>query len=419
MKSLRSVKGMHDILPWDMPSWHHVENVYRDLVERYGYEEIRTPILEPVELFVRGIGETTDIVEKEMYAFKDKGDAHLALRPEGTASAVRAYNQHNVQARAPQSKWYYLGPMFRRERPAKGRYRQFFQAGAELIGVQEPSADAEIIEMTHKFISMLGLGDVVVMLNTLGDESTRPKFRAALVEFFGARRDDLCEDCNRRLETNPLRILDCKNEKCKEIAKEAPDVHSLLSDDAAAYFTDLRRLLDRYDVPYEVVPTMVRGLDYYTSTIFEIQVKSDLLGSQSAVLGGGRYDNLVKELGGRDAPSIGFSFGIERLLMLLKEGSVPIGAKRFYVAGVGDEALERASDVARELRDVGAKVEFSYSCGSLKSQLKRADRVGADYTIIAGEDEAKRGVVAWRDMENGSQEEVPLDKLAARVEALL
>ncbi|MDJ0761683.1 MAG: histidine--tRNA ligase [Myxococcota bacterium] len=417
MKTLRSVKGMHDILPVDMPRWHFVEATYRNLVERFGFSEIRTPILEPLDLFVRGIGETTDIVEKEMYAFTDKGGEHLGLRPEGTASAIRAFIQHNVGATEPRTKWYYLGPMFRRERPAKGRYRQFFQAGAEVIGVGEPAVDAEIIDMAVAFIVSLGIEDVVVKLNTLGDSETRPAYRSALKAYLEAYKEDLCTDCLRRLETNPLRVLDCKIPACGEIAAKAPSVHDFLSRDARAHFEDLCALLDHCKTPYDVAPQMVRGLDYYSRTIFEIHVNSHSLGAQSAVLGGGRYDGLVKQLGGRDTPAIGFSFGIERLLMMLPQGTAIDAAPLFFVAGVGDGGLTRALDIARQLREQGTRAEISFAGGSLRSQLKRAHRLGAQVTIIAGEEEFDRGAVAWRNMEDGMQEEILLGDLMARVEA--
>lgn len=418
MKTLRCVKGMHDILPDEMPKWHFVENSYREHVERFGYYEVRTPVLEPLELFVRGIGETTDIVEKEMYAFEDKGGDSLALRPEGTASAIRAYVQHNVQAASPQTKWYYLGPMFRRERPAKGRYRQFYQAGAELIGTKEPAADAEMILMAARFIENIGISGVEVQLNTLGDEETRPAYRAALVDYFGKFERDLCGDCHRRLKHNPLRILDCKNEKCSEIAAQAPSVHDYLSDNASAHFEELKRLLDRSQTAYKVVPSMVRGLDYYTRTIFEVQVQSSALGAGAAILGGGRYDNLIRQLGGRGAPAIGFSFGIERLLMILPENAVAEQAPLVYIAGAGEGGLERAYDLADDLRKKGFRIQFSYAMTSLKSQLKRADKLGATATIIAGEEEAGRGKVVWRDMEKGTQEEVSISELATRIEGI-
>ncbi len=419
MKRLQIVKGMHDILPADMPKWHFVEKTYRSLVERYGYSEVRTPVLEPLELFVRGIGEATDIVEKEMYAFEDKGGALLALRPEGTASAIRAYIQHNVQAKQPQTKWYYLGPMFRRERPAKGRYRQFYQAGAELIGVDAPAADAEIIDMAVQFIRGLGIDQVSVQLNSLGDATTRPAFKKALVTYFGQYTDDLCGDCQRRIDTNPLRLLDCKKERCGEIAKGAPSVLEFLSEEAKEHFDSLRRLLDLNQTPYNVVPTMVRGLDYYTRTIFEVQIPSEKLGAQAAVLGGGRYDNLIEQLGGRRAPAIGFSFGIERLLMLLEDNAVIPAPGLVFVAGIGEGGVERSFDVSRRLRKRGIKVEISYANTSLKSQLKRAHRLGAAIAVIAGEDEAAREAVTIRNMKDSAQKEIPLADLETEIEAIL
>jgi histidyl-tRNA synthetase len=419
MKTLQIVKGMHDILPAEMPKWHFVEQTYRALVEKFGYHEVRTPVLEPLELFVRGIGETTDIVEKEMYAFEDKGGALLALRPEGTASAIRAYIQHNIQAKQPQTKWYYLGPMFRRERPAKGRYRQFYQAGAELIGVDSPAADAEIIDMAVQFIKGLGIDQVSVQLNSLGDAATRPVFKKALVTYFGQYADDLCGDCRRRMETNPLRLLDCKKKRCGEIAEGAPSVLEFLSEAALEHFDSLRRLLDLNETPYNVVPNMVRGLDYYTRTIFEVQIPSEKLGAQAAVLGGGRYDNLIKQLGGRSAPAIGFSFGMERLLMILEDSAAISMDGLVFVAGVGEGGVERSFKVSRRLRKHGIRVEISYANTSLKSQLKRAHRLGAAVAVIAGEDEAAREAITIRNMKDSVQKEVPLRDLETEIEAIL
>ncbi len=418
MNRLKCVKGMHDILPEDMPRWHFLEETYRELVQRFGYSEIRTPVLEPLELFVRGIGEDTDIVEKEMYAFEDKGGARLALRPEGTASAMRSLIQHNLGGQNLVSKFYYLGPMFRRERPAKGRYRQFYQAGAELVGASEPAADAEIIDMAVLFVQSLGIDNVNVQINSLGDKETRPIYRKALVEYFGSAREKLCGDCNRRLETNPLRVLDCKVETCKSIASDAPSVLDHLGQEAADHFSELRRLLDRNGTPYRVVPSMVRGLDYYTRTIFEIQGDSEELGAQSTIVGGGRYNDLVQELGGKSTPTIGFAFGIERLLLMLGDRARRVDRTTVYVAAIGEGGLDRASDIARDLRRAGLKVEVPYSTGSLRSQLKKADRCGAAVAIIAGDDEAARGCVTWRDMKEGIQEEVALAELGTRIEAL-
>jgi histidyl-tRNA synthetase len=417
MKILRSVKGMHDIVDEEIAKWHYVETAYRQHVERYGYREIRTPVLEPIELFVRGIGEATDIVEKEMYTFMDKGDDHLALRPEGTASAIRSYVQHAIGAKEAQTKWYYIAPMFRRERPAKGRYRQFHQAGAELIGVSEPSADAEIIDMAVRYLSDLGLKGIGVQINTLGGSESRARFREALVEFLLNRETDLCGDCRRRLHVNPLRILDCKVPGCIEISRTAPSGLSLLSQEDREHFDAVRRLLDRWGTPYELAPSMVRGLDYYTRTIFEVQVESDALGTKSAILGGGRYDNLVAELGGKPTPTIGYAFGIERLLLVLGETARPKSPVLVFVAGVGEEGGVRAFDVARNLRGFGIRTEVAYTEGSLRSQLKKADRFGATFVVIAGAEEASRGSVTLRDMSTGEQVEVEMDVLASRIGA--
>jgi histidyl-tRNA synthetase len=409
---------MHDVLPEETPRWHFLENTYRDLVGLYGYREIRTPVLEPLELFVRGIGEATDIVEKEMYAFEDKGGDRLALRPEGTASVIRAFVQHGLHAQEPVSKLYYIGPMFRRERPAKGRFRQFYQAGAELIGAAEPIADAEIIDMAASFLKALGIADVCVQLSSLGDRESRLAYRGALVEFLEKRKEELCGDCLRRLSVNPLRVLDCKVEACRAVASTAPSVMGYLSADAAAHFAQVRRALERFKTPHEVAPGMVRGLDYYTRTIFEIQGRSEVLGAQATLVGGGRYDGLVSELGGPATPTIGFAFGLERLLLMLGDNAAAATQRAVFVAGVGDGGVDRAHDIARSLRAAGCRAEVVYSAVSLKSQLKRADRIGAIGVVIAGEDEAARGSVTWRDMRDGTQIELPISELTARVEAM-
>ena len=418
MKKLRSVKGMHDILPQEIKRWHFVEDIFCNLARLYGYEEIRTPALEPVELFVRTIGSDTDIVEKEMYAFEDKGGAYLALRPEGPASVIRAYLQHNMGESQATTKVYYLGPMFRRERPAKGRFRQFYQAGAELIGVEEPTADAEIIDMAVQFVQSIGIKDVNVQLNSLGDKDTRPAYRASLIEYFKNFEDRLCTDCKRRLEQNPLRILDCKQSGCIEVGLKAPEVLAYLSEEAKRHFDEVRRLLDKNQISYEVDTKMVRGLDYYTRSIFEIQGHAEALGSQATIVGGGRYNDLVEQLGGRKTPTVGFAFGIERLILMLKDDVIAKSAPIMYVAGVGNGGSDRAWEVSRKIRHMGHRVEVSYKEGSLRSQLKRANRVGADFAIITGEEEAGRSAVTLRDMKDGTQEEVKLENLLQKIEDL-
>ncbi len=419
MKSLRCVKGMHDVLPQEMPKWHFLENQFRALVNRYGFEEIRTPIVEPLELFVRGIGDATDIVEKEMYAFEDKGNAQLALRPEGTASVVRSFLQHNFENLSPISRLYYLGPMFRRERPAKGRYRQFYQAGVELMGVSEATADAEVISMAVQFVEELGIENVHVQINSLGDKEDRPKYREALVDFLSQKKEALCSDCSRRLQTNPLRVLDCKVPQCIDAVSGSPSVLEFLSEDSQHHFEELQKYLKLYGVSFTVNPQMVRGLDYYTRTIFEIQGAGDLLGAQSTIVGGGRYNGLVKQLGGRDTATIGFAFGIERLLLLLGDSARQETRKTVFVAGVGEGDAERAIVIGHMLRKAGLNVEVPYRQGSLRAQLKRADKSGASVAVIAGEEEYARNAVMLRNLQSGEQKEVGMEILPEKIRELL
>jgi histidyl-tRNA synthetase len=419
MKRLRCVKGMHDVLPREMPKWHFLENQFRTLVNRYGFEEIRTPIVEPLELFVRGIGDATDIVEKEMYAFEDKGNAQLALRPEGTASVVRSFLQHNFETLSPVSRLYYLGPMFRRERPAKGRYRQFYQAGVELMGVSEATADAEVISMAVQFLEELGIENVQVQINSLGDKEDRPRYREALVAFLSEKKEALCSDCSRRLQTNPLRVLDCKVPQCIDAVSGSPSVLEFLSEVSQLHFEELQKYLKLYGVSFTVNPQMVRGLDYYTRTIFEIQGAGDLLGAQSTIVGGGRYNGLVKQLGGRDTATIGFAFGIERLLLLLGDSARQETRKTVFVAGVGEGDGERAIVIGHMLRKAGLNVEVPYRQGSLRAQLKRADKSGASVAVIAGEEEYARNAVMLRNLQSGEQKEVGMEILPEKIRELL
>ena len=410
---------MHDVLPSEMPKWHFLENRFRTLVNRYGYEEIRTPIVEPLELFVRGIGDSTDIVEKEMYAFEDKGNAQLALRPEGTASVVRSFLQHNFENLSPVSKLYYLGPMFRRERPAKGRYRQFYQAGVELMGISEATADAEVISMAVQFVEELGIENVQVQINSLGDKEDRPKYREALVDFLSEKKEVLCSDCSRRLQMNPLRVLDCKVPQCIDAVSGSPSVLEFLSEDSQHHFEELKEYLKLLGVSFTVNPQMVRGLDYYTRTIFELQGAGDLLGAQSTIVGGGRYNGLVKQLGGRDTATIGFAFGIERLLLLLGDSAGQETRKTVFVAGVGEGDAERAIVIGHMLRKAGLNVEVPYRQGSLRAQLKRADKSGASVAVIAGEEEYARNAVMLRDLQSGEQKEVGMEILPEKIRELL
>lgn len=411
-QQIRAVKGMNDILPEEMPRWHRLERAFREHVERYGFAEVRTPIVEPTSLFVRSIGEATDIVEKEMYTFTDRGDDSLTLRPEGTASAVRAYIEHTVSARQPVTKWYYLGPMYRRERPAKGRYRQFYQAGLEVYGDPGPFVDAEIIDLATRFVTALGITGVEVMVNSLGSGETRTRYRDALLAHLLPHRASLSEDSQRRLDTNPLRILDSKDPRDIELTASAPSILDFLSDEDRAHWDGLRAALDALGTPYVVEPRLVRGLDYYTRTLFE--VKGNTGGAQNAILGGGRYDNMVASLGGPDTPAIGLAMGIERLLMTMPETVAP--AALDAVVLVASATLRtQAAVLARDLRVAGLRVESDLRGTSLKSQLRRADKLGARVALIVGESESARGVVQWKDLAKSESGEVAFELAAGLV----
>jgi histidyl-tRNA synthetase len=416
--NLRAVKGMKDILPDEISKWHRLEDAFRKRVEGYGFREVRFPIVEPTALFVRSIGETTDIVEKEMYTFTDRGEKSLTLRPEGTASSVRAYVQHSVQAREPVTKWYYIGPMYRRERPAKGRYRQFYQAGIEVFGDPGPYVDAEVIDMVVGFISNIGIREVEVLINSIGGPETREKYRDALLGYLTPYRAELCPDCRRRMDGNPLRVLDCKVPRCSEIAAEAPSILKHLTDEDRAHFDGLQETLTVLGTPYRIEGSLVRGLDYYSRTLFEVLGKGEGLGAQNALLGGGRYDQMVKSLGGPDTPAIGFAMGLERLLMAMPEGEPDSYVDVFIVAAQAG-VRSQATLLGRELRAAGLRVESDLRGGSLKSQLRRADKIDARIAMILGESEVEEGVVQLKDLKNKTQEQVPRADAANRVRALL
>ncbi|MEM9731094.1 MAG: histidine--tRNA ligase [Myxococcota bacterium] len=422
--SLRAVKGMKDILPDEISKWHRLERAFRERVESYGFREARFPILEPTELFVRSIGETTDIVEKEMYTFTDKSGKDgrdgksLTLRPEGTASAVRAYVQHSVQGREPVTKWYYIGPMYRRERPAKGRYRQFYQAGIEAFGDPGPYIDAEVIDMVVGFVASLGITEVEVLVNSIGGPETRTKYTADLLAYLEPYRTELCEDCQRRMDANPLRVLDCKVPRCAEIAESAPSLPDSLTDDDRTHFEGMTNALEKLGTPYRLDGSLVRGLDYYTRTLFEVLGKGDGLGAQNALLGGGRYDNMVKSLGGPDTPAIGFAMGLERLLMAMPEENQGGHVDVFVIAAQPSVRAEAAL-LSRELRNAGIRVESDLRGGSLKSQLRRADKMNTRLAMILGESEVAAGSVQVKDLEAKSQETVFRNELVDRTRTLL
>lgn len=383
---LRAVKGMNDILPEEIPLWRHIEETARNVAELFGFKEIRTPLLERSELFARGVGESTDIVEKEMYAFSDKGGEHLALRPEGTASVVRAYIQHKLYASNPEARLYYLGPMYRRERPQKGRFRQFYQFGVEAFGEGSGQLDAEIMAMLHHFLQQVGIKDVVLNVNCLGDGQDRPIYLQALSAYLDTQRQELCDDCQRRMERAPLRVLDCKNPQCKAITEQAPQILDHLGDESIAHFDEVRRSLDLLKIPYRVSPRIVRGLDYYTRTVFE--AVSEGLGSQNAICGGGRYNALVEQLGGPASPAVGYAQGIERLAMLLQDSfQAKHATAQLAIIPVSAAERDAAQTMAFQLRQAGLACSLDLAGRSVKAQMRRANRQNADYAIVLGADE--------------------------------
>lgn len=402
-----AVIGMNDILPGEIARWQSLEGSFRETCARYGYREVRTPICEYVELFSRGIGGTTDIVQKEMYTFDDRGERTLALRPEGTASSVRAALEHAALSKEPVVRWCYLGPMFRAEKPAKGRFRQFHQVGAEVYGDGSAAADAECIELAVRFILSLGIKDFTVRLNSLGGEESRARFREALVAYFTPVREQLSPESQHRLERNPLRILDSKDPRDIPFKAAAPSILDALTDDDRAHFAQVRALLDALEVPYAVDPTLVRGLDYYTRTVFEVVDTSGSLGAQDALGGGGRYDKLFSELGAdAPVPAFGFALGIERLLLAAPE---PVQPRGFCVAVV---AAAKSSDLpvtgaamalARDLRARGVTAHVDTRFHSMKSQFRRADDQGAAFVLILGGSEVEAGEVTVKDMATGAQ----------------
>ncbi len=391
-KLIQAIRGMHDILPQDSPVWQLLESDFRDLAHQYGYAEIRMPLVEKTELFVRTIGEITDIVEKEMYTFEDLNGDQLTLRPEGTAGCVRACIEHGLIHNQVQRLWY-CGPMFRHERPQKGRYRQFFQLGAEAYGMAGPDIDAELILMTARLWKELGIQGLQLQLNSLGSLEARARYRDILVEYMTAHIEQLDADSQRRLHSNPLRILDSKNPAMQALISEAPQLSDSLDDESALHFADLLELLDKAGVAYTINPRLVRGLDYYEKTVFEWV--SDRLGSQGTVCAGGRYDGLIQHLGGRPVPAAGFAMGMERLLSLMVEDGVQATAlsPHIYLVIAGDGLASQGLALAESLRDWRSELRVMVSCsgGSFKSQMKRADKSHAALALILGEDEAQCG----------------------------
>ncbi|HWE49840.1 MAG TPA: histidine--tRNA ligase [Bryobacteraceae bacterium] len=408
---IRAVKGTRDLLPPDTAVWNRVEAIAREVFRAYNYHEIRTPILEETQLFARGVGQETDIVSKEMYTFEDRDGSSLTLRPENTASVIRAYIEHRLDQRPGVQKLYYIGPMFRRERPQKGRYRQFFQIGAEAIGSESPFIDAEVIEMVVEILSRAGLTGFKLLLNSVGDQTCRPAYVEALRAALKPVASQLCADCQRRIETNPLRVLDCKVPQDQPIIDSLPSILDYLSQSCSDHFAAVQNYLKDRGIDYEIRPRMVRGLDYYTRTTFEV-VHGDL-GAQNSVLGGGRYDGLAESLGSTvHAPGIGFSIGEDRLVMTVPDTSgSPLDV---FMAPLGEAALLNAGNLARDLRRAGISVEVAAGA-KLKRAMELANKYGARFAVILGDDEIAAGQYSLKDMQSGDQQRVTREELLHRI----
>lgn len=408
-EELKAPRGTRDILPDKVEIWDSLFDTASKMFSQYGYGRIDTPIFESTDVFARAIGETTDIVKKEMYSFKDRKGRDLTLRPEATAPIVRAYIEHKLYVEFPAMfKVFYYGPMFRYERPQAGRQRQFWQIGVEAIGSPRPGLDAEVINMAMQYVGSIGLEEFKLHINSVGDKSCRPDYTKRLKGFLKENQTDLCVDCQSRAKTNPMRVFDCKNKKCIDLLKNAPLISESLCKDCHRHFKDVKRYLRNYKIDFNEDPRLVRGLDYYTRTTFEL--KSSKMGAQDAICAGGRYDNLVEQYGGPDKPAIGFAIGMERLIMAIGEQGIKMSKRKqktdVYFAVLGDEAELAARIEAQYLVKEGVRVEVDSSGKSLKGQMKLADRSGAKYSVIIGEDELKRGLYTIRDMISGEQESV-------------
>lgn len=413
----QSLRGTHDILPEETPAWQYIEKKIHEKFGSCGFCEIRTPAIEQTELFMRSIGDQTDIVSKEMYAFQDKGGRNIALRPEATASVVRAAIEHNLIAKDKISKLYYIGPMFRYERPQAGRFRQFYQAGIELFGTSSALADAEVVLAGIILFSSLGLKSLEVEINSVGCKKCRPEYEKELKKYLRDNASKLCTDCNERTEKNILRVLDCKNESCKKVISKAPSLGIMLCEECKSHFEEFSGSLSSFGITVSVNDKLVRGLDYYTKTTFEIISKE--LGAQNAVCGGGRYDDLIEELGGPATPAVGMAIGLERLLSVMTSQKLlpePEKELDIYIAAIGNDAQKKALQQVFELRKSGVSAETDFSGKSLKSQLKAADGLGARYVLIIGEDEIKKGYFPLRDMRTAQQKEIKMEELYREIE---
>ena len=411
--SIKAPKGTKDITILESYKWQYIESAIREVTALFGYRENRTPVFEHTELFLRGVGDTTDIVQKEMYTFNDKGDRSITLKPEGTAGVVRAFIENNLYANAQPTKAYYLNcPVFRYERPQAGRLREHHQFGIEIFGAAEPSADAEVIMVAKKLLDKLGITGIKLNINSIGCPVCKPAYNEKLKAYLKDHLDELCGTCKDRYETNPLRILDCKVESCQTIVKDAPKMIDHLCDDCKAHFDGLKRILNELSVVYKVNPMIVRGLDYYTRTVFEFIAIG--IGAQGTVCGGGRYDGLVEEIGGPSTPGMGFGMGMERLLMVMESQGIAIPEPRLYdvyIAPVGEEAKLKAIEIVNTLREKGIKADTDHVGRSLKAQMKYADKCGAGKVVVLGEEEMNTGIITLKDMQSNMSIEMTIEEL--------
>jgi len=409
---IQKPRGTMDIFPEDVALWHKIEEKARDVSKRFGFGEIRTPTFEELALFKRGVGEVTDVVQKEMYAFTDKENRVFALRPEGTASVVRAIIENGKTSDAMPLKYYYLINCFRYEKPQAGRSREFFQFGTEMFGAASPAADATVISLAHTLLTELGIKNVKLHINSIGCPQCRPLYRQALVDYFAKNEEQLCDTCRERLKTNPLRVLDCKSPICSEIAKDAPNTVDYLCDDCDKHFAELKTYLDAMGIEYTVDTRIVRGLDYYTKTVFEFICEG--IGAQSTVCGGGRYDGLMSQLGGPALPGIGFGMGLTRVILAMKEsGCADIEESKpvLYIAPLGSGAAAKALSIVSQLRANGIYAECDICARSLKAQMKYADKIGAEYTLIIGDSELESGRAQLKNMKKSEQREIEIDNI--------
>ncbi len=413
MQTIKAPRGTHDILPGDIYKWHKVEEIMRDLCRKFAYHEIRTPMFEHTELFTHGVGETTDVVQKEMYTFCDKGSRSITLKPEGTSPVVRSFIEHSLYAGPQPSKLYYITPCFRYEKPQAGRLRAFHQFGVEVFGATHPAIDAEVISLALSVFDKLGIGGIELNINSIGCPECRHKYNEMLRDFFRPHLDSLCETCRTRYEKNPLRILDCKVDSCKEIYNNAPLLLDNICDDCNSHFETLKKYLDAMGIEYKIDGTIVRGLDYYTKTVFEIV--SNNIGAKGTVCGGGRYNGLVESLGGPEVPGVGFGLGIERLMLLIDTLNVEIPNEEtpdIFIANIGENADLYVQKLCADLRSAGISAERDYLKRSVKAQMKYADKIGAKYTMVLGDDEINTKKANIKNMATGEQENIDFSDIA-------